>query len=153
VKCSTLEKMVIYMKLSTKGRYSVKAMVDLAINSIDGPVNIKSIAKRQNISEYYLEQLFRALRKADIILSTRGADGGYTLSKDPKDISIKEIIDTVEGPIGISNCIEGETCSNMDSCPTRLLWFRLSESINSVMENTSLEDMIIDYNKLNERKC
>ncbi len=144
--------MVINLKLSTKGRYSVKAMVDLAINSTNGPVNIKSIAERQNISEYYLEQLFATLRKANIISSIRGASGGYTLGKEPKDISIKEIINAVEGPVGISNCIEGETCSNMDSCPTRLLWFRLSESINSIMENTSLEDMIIDYKKINEKE-
>ena len=144
--------MVIILKLSTKGRYSVKAMVDLAINSANGPVNIKSIAERQKISEYYLEQLFATLRKANIILSVRGATGGYTLARDPKYISIKDIIDTVEGPVGISNCIEGENCSNMDLCPTRLLWFKLSESINSVMENTSLEDIITDYNEINEKE-
>ena len=144
--------MVILLKLSTKGRYSVKAMVDLAINSTDGPVNIKSIAERQKISEYYLEQLFATLRKANIILSVRGATGGYTLAREPKCISVKDIIDAVEGPVGISNCIEGENCSNMDSCPTRLLWFKLSESINSVMENTSLEDIIADYKKINEKE-
>jgi len=144
--------MVILLKLSTKGRYSVKAMVDLAINSASGPVNIKSIAERQKISEYYLEQLFATLRKANIILSVRGAAGGYTLARPAKYISIKEIIDTVEGPIGISNCIEGENCSNMDLCPTRLLWFKLSESINSVMKNISLEDIIADYKKITEKE-
>ncbi len=141
------------MKLSTKGRYGVKAMVDLAINSANGPVNIKSIAERQNISEYYLEQLFSQLRKANVISSIRGATGGYTLAKEPKDITVKEIIDVVEGPVGISNCIEGENCSNMDLCATRLLWLKISESINSVMENTSLEDIILDYKKINKKGC
>lgn len=127
-------------------------MVDLAINSTDGPVNIKTIAERQNISEYYLEQLFSLLRKANVILSVRGATGGYTLAKDPKEISVKEIIDTVEGPVEISDCIEGENCSNMDLCATRLLWVKISESINSVMENTSLEDIIEDYKKINQKE-
>lgn len=130
----------------------MKAMVDLAINSTDGPVNIKTIAERQNISEYYLEQLFSLLRKANVILSVRGATGGYTLAKDPKEISVKEIIDTVEGPVEISDCIEGENCSNMDLCATRLLWVKISESINSVMENTSLEDIIEDYKKINQKE-
>src|SRR3712207_5605044 len=94
------------MKLSTKGRYGVRAMVDLAINYSESPVSIKSIAGRQNISELYLEQLFSPLRKAKLIKSVRGAQGGYVLSKHPKEISVSDIIDVLEGPIEISSCID-----------------------------------------------
>ena len=87
------------MKLSTKGRYGVKAMVDLALNYGTAPVSIKTISKRQNISEYYLEQLFSPLRKADLIKSIRGAQGGYVLNREPKDIKISDIIYVLEGPI------------------------------------------------------
>src|SRR3712207_69740 len=94
------------MKLSTKGRYGVRAMVDLAINYGESPMSIKSIAKRQNISELYLEQLFSPLRKAKLIKSIRGAQGGYVLNKHPKDISVSDIINVLEGPIEISSCVD-----------------------------------------------
>ena len=93
------------MKLSTKGRYGVKAMVDLAINYGEAPVSIKTISKRQNISEYYLEQLFSPLRKAKLIKSIRGAQGGYVLNKEPKDIKVSDIMYVLEVPIEIADCI------------------------------------------------
>jgi Rrf2 family transcriptional regulator, cysteine metabolism repressor len=138
------------MKLSTKGRYGVKAMVDLAINYGGAPVSIKSISERQNISEYYLEQLFAPLRKADLIKSMRGAQGGYVLSKEPKAISVADIIRVLEGPIEISDCIEGVACSNIDCCGTRLLWEKIKRSIDSVMESTTLEDIVNDYRNMRE---
>ena len=85
------------MKLSTKGRYGVKAMVDLAIHYGGSPVSIKSISQRQNISEYYLEQLFSSLRKAKLIKSIRGAQGGYILSKNPNEITVGEVLRALEG--------------------------------------------------------
>ncbi len=109
------------MKLSTKGRYGVKAMVDLAINYGGQPVSIKNISERQHISEYYLEQLFSPLRKAKLIKSIRGAQGGYILNRHPEDITVADIMEVLEGPIEISSCLEGEdSCSNMDCCATRL---------------------------------
>ena len=95
------------MKLSTKGRYGVKAMVDLAIHYGDAPVSIKTISNRQSISEYYLEQLFSPLRKAKLITSIRGAQGGYVLGREPKDIKVSDIMYVLEGPIEIADCIEG----------------------------------------------
>ena len=86
------------MKLSTKGRYGVKAMVDLAINYGEEPVSIKSISERQSISEYYLEQLFSTLRRAELIKSIRGAQGGYILNRSPEQITIHQIIEVLEGP-------------------------------------------------------
>ncbi|MDP4177504.1 MAG: Rrf2 family transcriptional regulator [Bacillota bacterium] len=133
------------MKLSTKGRYGVKAMVDLAIHYCNEPESIKNISERQNVSEYYLEQLFSQLRKAKLINSIRGAQGGYVLSRPPEQINIREVMEVLEGPIEISDCIEGEVCDNADCCATRLLWARIKESINSVMETTTLKDMVEDY--------
>ena len=102
------------MKLSTKGRYGVKAMVDLAINYGEQPVSIKSISERQSISEYYLEQLFSSLRKAKLIKSVRGSQGGYLLNRAPEEITIYEIINVLEGPIEISTCLHDEECTNID---------------------------------------
>ena len=96
------------MKLSTKGRYGVKAMFELALNHGLDPLSIKTIAERQNISEYYLEQLFSGLRKAGLVKSIRGAQGGYILARDPKDISASDILNVLEGPIEISECIQDE---------------------------------------------
>lgn len=133
------------MKLSTKGRYGVKAMVDLAINYGEAPVSIKTISKRQNISEYYLEQLFSPLRKAKLIKSIRGAQGGYVLNREPKDIKVSDIMYVLEGPIEIADCIEGAKCNNVDCCATRILWQKIKDSIDSVMEGITLEDIVNDY--------
>jgi Rrf2 family protein len=140
------------MKLSTKGRYGVKAMVDLAINFNCGPVSIKSISERQKISEYYLEQLFVPLRKAALIKSIRGAQGGYVLNREPKDITVGNIMDVVEGPIEISDCIEHSECNKVDCCATRLLWAKVKKSIDDVIDNTTLQDIVDDYNKINDKK-
>ena len=136
------------MKLSTKGRYGIKAMVDLALHYGMEPVSIKSISKRQNISEYYLEQLFSNLRKANLIKSVRGAQGGYSLEKTPSETSIFEIMEILEGPIVISECIELGNCSNTDCCATRLLWVKIKDSIDCVMKSTSLQDMVDDNNNM-----
>jgi Rrf2 family transcriptional regulator, cysteine metabolism repressor len=137
-----------WMKLSTKGRYGVKAMLDLAIHYGKEPVSIKSISERQNVSEYYLEQLFSTLRKADLIKSVRGAQGGYVLSKSPGEITVKVVMEVLEGPVEISDCLEEGSCNNIDCCATRLLWARIKDSIDSVMESTTLKDMVDDYNKM-----
>jgi len=133
------------MKLSTKGRYGIKAMVDLAINYGVEPISIKSISERQNISEYYLEQLFAPLRKANIIKSVRGAQGGYVLNREPKDITTAEIMEVLEGPVEISDCLDENTCSNIDCCATSRHWARIKESIDSVLESTTLQDLVDDY--------
>ena len=136
------------MKLSTKGRYGVKAMVDLAMHYGDAPVSIKTISQRQNISEYYLEQLFSPLRKAKLIRSIRGAQGGYVLNSAPKDITVAEVMYVLEGPIEISDCIEGSECDKTDYCATRSLWEKIKNSIDEVMESITLQDIVDDYNRL-----
>ncbi len=140
------------MKLSTKGRYGVKSVLDLAIHYNKEHVSIKSIAERIHVSEYYLEQLFSQLRKAGIIKSIRGAHGGYTLSRPPNEITVYDIMDVLEGSIEISDCIEETTCNNIDCCATRLLWIRFKESIDNVLKSTTLQDMVDDYNKIKKVK-
>lgn len=139
------------MKLSTKGRYGVKAMVELAIHYGDSPLSIKTISQRQGISEYYLEQLFYPLRKAKLINSIRGAQGGYILGREPKDIKVSDIMYVLEGPIEIADCIEGVACDNIDCCATRLLWTKIKSSIDEVMEGITLQDIVDDYNKIKEK--
>ena len=136
------------MKLSTKGRYGVKAMVELAINYGGAPLSIKTISKRQNISEYYLEQLFSPLRKAKLITSIRGAQGGYVLSREPKDITVAEIMYVLEGPIEIAECIDGVSCDNLDCCATRLLWAKIKNSIDDVMKSVTLQYIVNDYERI-----
>ena len=125
------------MKLSTKGRYGVKAMVELAIHYGDSPLSIKTISQRQGISEYYLEQLFSPLRKAKLINSIRGAQGGYILGREPKDIKVSDIMYVLE--------------DNIDCCATRLLWTKIKSSIDEVMEGITLQDIVDDYNKIKEK--
>ena len=139
------------MKLSTKGRYGVKAMVDLAINYGGSPVSIKSISQRQNISEYYLEQLFSSLRKAKLIKSIRGAQGGYILNRQQEDITVSDIIEVLEGPIEISDCLDGVTCNNVDCCATRLLWKKIKTSIDEVTNTVTLKDIVEDYKAMKEK--
>ncbi|WDC83761.1 Rrf2 family transcriptional regulator [Caloramator sp. mosi_1] len=138
------------MKLSTRGRYGVKAMFELALNYGSEPLSIKTISEKQNISEYYLEQLFGSLRKAGLVKSIRGAQGGYVLSRPPSEITVGDVLDVLEGPIEISECIEDEdNCSRVEYCATRLLWIKIRDSVNQVTHSITLEDMVNDYKSMN----
>jgi Rrf2 family cysteine metabolism transcriptional repressor len=141
------------MKLSTKGRYGVKAMFDLALNSGGDPLPLKTIAERQEISEPYLEQLMSALRKSGLVVSVRGAQGGYLLAYPPNEITVGDIIRTLEGPMAPVDCvIEGEPaqCSRAECCVTRGIWEKIRDSINSVIDGITLQDMLDDYKKMND---
>lgn len=120
-------------------------MMDLAVHYGDMPISIKSISERQGISEYYLEQLFAPLRRAKLVKSVRGAQGGYILNKLPKDITILEIMDVLEGPVEISDCLTKDECDFLDACATRVLWKKIRDSINSVMAGITLQDMLNDF--------
>ena len=136
------------MKLSTKGRYGLKAMFELSINQNAGPIPLKYIAKRQNISEQYLEQIFSALKKSGLVTSVRGAQGGYLLAKEAKDITVGDILIVLEGPISISECIiDEDICENSGICVTKVVWERLKKGIEDVINSITLQDMIDDYNK------
>lgn len=142
------------MKLSTKGQYGVKAMFDLALHYGDEPTSLKGIAERQEISEYYLEQLMAVLRRENLVKSIRGAQGGYVLSKEPSNITVGKILDVLEGPIEISECItddENVECSRIHYCPTRLIWVKIKAAIDDVVNSITLQDMVNDYQMLLEK--
>lgn len=142
------------MKLSTKGRYGVKAMFDLALNSDEDPIPLKDIASRQEISESYLEQLISGLRKAGLVKSVRGAQGGYLLAKSPDKITVGEVIRTLEGPMAPSECVVEDTkaCEKSDYCVTRLVWKKMKDSVNEVMDSITLQDMVDEYSSINKEK-
>lgn len=142
------------MKLSTKGRYGVKAMFDLAQNYGSGPIPLNNIARRNNISEHYLEQLIAVLRKAGLVKSVRGAQGGYILSKSPETITVGDIIRVLEGPIAPVDCVnedEPEHCENADFCITRNIWAKVRDSVAQVLDSITLKDMLEESKNLQEQ--
>lgn len=135
------------LKLSTKGRYGLKAMFDLAQHFGEGPISLKSIAERQDISEHYLEQLISGLRKAGLVKSVRGAQGGYVLGRETGKITIGDVIRVLEGPIAPVDCVaeeDPECCSKADFCVTRSVWEKVRDSIAGVLDSITLEDMVKD---------
>ena len=142
------------MKLSTRGRYGIKAMVDLAVEYGNGNVSTASLAAQQGISEAYLEQLVASLKKAGLVLSARGAAGGYTLSRAPEQIQVGEILRALEGSTDLISCVgvEKVSCGNACSCSARPLWLKLQSKINDVLSSTPLKDMADDY-KMQMRRC
>lgn len=140
------------MKLSTKGRYGLKAMFQLAISQGNGPVPLKQIAEKQNLSESYLEQLFSTLRKDGLLNSVRGSQGGYLLSRPPEEITVGNILRSLEGELSPSDCIiEGlNECERETICVTKNVWVKIKDSIDEVVDSITLKDMIEDNNKLNK---
>lgn len=144
------------MKLSTRSRYGLRAMVDLAAETEynDLSVNIKTIAARQGISELYLEQLFTPLKRAGFIKSERGAKGGYQLNKNSEDISVGDILRTLEGPLHPVDCLSDSeaTCGDSicKSCVTKGVWEKISVGINDVVDSISLKQLVEDYKAAKE---
>lgn len=132
------------MKISTKGRYGIKALIDLVMNSENESVTLKTISERQNISERYLEQIFSALRKSGIIIGRKGAQGGYTLAKDPKKITISEILRVLEGEsllVDISN----DGTDELESFINENLWKGINDKINEYFKSITLQDLVDKY--------
>lgn len=129
------------MKLTTKGRYAVTAMLDLAIHSEGGPISLAEISQRQDISLSYLEQLFSKLRKNSLVESMRGPGGGYRLSCKPADITISNIIMAVDENTNVTNCGGNADCAKSKRCLTHDLWMDLSGQIQGFLNGISLEDM------------
>lgn len=138
------------LKLSTKGRYGLRAVIDLARYSGDGPVSITSISARQNISERYLEQLMSMLKKAGLVSSVRGAGGGYILARDIKEISVGDILRALEGSLEPVDCPglepDGE-CKSADSCVTKYVWKRINDSINRTVDEIMLDRLVEESRK------
>jgi Rrf2 family protein len=142
------------MIISTRGRYGLRAMIDIASQSKDKFVSLKEIAERQGISEHYLEKLIVPLKKNGFVRSIRGASGGYALNGDSKKITVADILRALEGPMYPVDCIgEGKDASfcgisSCSSCVTKPTWEKLFESINTVLESVNLYDLALDYSKV-----
>lgn len=129
------------MKLTTKGRYAVTAMLDLAIHGAEGPVCLGDIAARQDISLAYLEQLFTRLRKQGLVGSTRGPGGGYRLGRPAEEISIADIISAVDETLDTTRCSGGQDCQRGERCLTHQLWEDLGRHILGFLQNQSLAEL------------
>lgn len=131
------------MKISTKGRYALRLMLDIAAHNTE-PVRLKDIAERQGISEKYMEQIVSSLKKAGLLRSVRGAQGGYNLSKHPKEYTVGMILRVTEGDMSPVECLSanGIDCKKANECVTIKLWEKLDNAISGVIDNITLEDMM-----------
>jgi Rrf2 family iron-sulfur cluster assembly transcriptional regulator len=133
------------MKLSTRSRYGTRMMLDLAQHYDEGPVQIRNVSKRENISVKYLEQIIIPLKKANFIKSVRGPKGGHMLAKPPKAITVGEIVRVLEGGINLSSCIENpEVCDRTSDCLTRDLWEEATKAMYEKLNSATLSKMIND---------
>ena len=143
------------MKISTKGRYGLRAFIDLACYGAEEPVSISSISARQEISERYLEQLMAKLKKAGLVESTRGAGGGYRLGRPAEEISVGDVLRVLEGSLEAAQCsgMEDEsTCENHDICVTKYVWKRINDSITQAVDTMMLDQLIEESRKKQKEK-
>ena len=131
------------MKISTKGRYALRLMIDLALNDTGENVSIKAISARQNISTKYLEQIISMLNRAGYVKSERGSNGGYKLTKKPEEYTVGMILRLTEGSLAITTCTEDEQnqCERYGSCPTVHLWEKLNKAISDVVDNITIAEI------------
>lgn len=132
------------MKISTKGRYALRLMLDLALHNTEEPVRIKDVAKRQDLSIKYLEQIVSVLTKSGFVRSIRGPQGGYLLSKKPEEYLVGMILRAIEGSLSPVACLEGEKneCTRQQECATLRLWVELDEAIKGVVDKYTLADLV-----------
>ena len=130
------------MRLTTKGRYAVTAMLDLAVHATKGPITLADISQRQGISLSYLEQLFSKLRKRDLVASARGPGGGYRLSRNATEINVAEVIAAVDEKVDATRCAGQGNCQNGEECLTHQLWTDLSEQLYDFLNGISLGQLV-----------
>ncbi len=137
------------MHISTKGRYGLRAILDLALHYQERPVTLSAIAARQQLSEGYLEQLMAPLKKAGIVGSSRGAQGGYFLTRDPKEISVGEVFRALEGPLKLTSCVaeeQADECYRKGNCGSAFIWQEIQEAISQILEKYTLADLMAREN-------
>ena len=132
------------MKISTRGRYALRMMLDLAVNNNGEPIRLKDISKRQGISDKYLEQIISILNKAGFVRSIRGPQGGYMLNREPKEYTVGMILRLTDGSLAPVACLDYETndCERQNECVTLILWEKLNDAIKSVVDNVTLQDLV-----------
>jgi len=136
------------MRLSTKGRYGLKAMFQISLQYGEGPITLKTVADEQSLSENYLEQLVSVLRRDGFLESVRGSQGGYLLAKPPGEITVGNILRSLEGNMALADCViddEISKCEREEFCVTKLVWQRIGDSINEVIDSITLEDMVNEH--------
>ncbi len=134
------------MKISTKGRYALRLMLDLAVNYTGEYISIKNIAARQDISEKYLEQIITQLNRAGYVKSVRGAQGGYMLAKSPSEYTVGMILRQMEGSLAPVSCAEDEeVCDKTSRCVTQEVWSRIQKAVEDVVDNITLADLVARY--------
>ncbi|MCD6080111.1 MAG: hypothetical protein DRP73_02280 [Candidatus Omnitrophota bacterium] len=134
------------MKLSTRARYGVRMMLELGVNYGKGPTYLREVAEKEDISEKYLSQLVLPLKSANLITAERGIKGGYILKKSPENITLREIVEALEGKLSIVPCInEPALCNRVSLCVTRDVWKKVEEAIISTLEKITLQDLVKTY--------
>lgn len=138
------------MRLSTRARYGTRLMLELALNFDKGTIFLKVIAKEEEISEKYLSHLVIPLKASGLISSSRGVHGGYRLAKPPTQITLKEIVQTLEGSISFVECVKNPSvCSRVSKCATRSIWEKLDEKISDELSSVTLEDLMNSQKEIN----
>lgn len=135
------------MKLTSKGRYAVTAMLDIALNQDKGAITLSLISERQGISLSYLEQIFAKLKKAELVSSARGPGGGYRLSRHPKEISVGQIVHAVDENIDASQCSGKQNCKGGQECLSHHLWCEISDKIDGFLQSIALQDVLDKQNR------
>ena len=132
------------MKISTKGRYALRLLLDLAVYNTGEPISLKDVAKRQEISEKYLEQIISLLNKAGFVRSIRGAQGGYMLAKTPSEYTVGMILRLTEGRLAPVSCVGEDSieCERRQGCVTVRVWEKLNDAVNQVVDNITLADLV-----------
>ncbi|NLY17548.1 MAG: Rrf2 family transcriptional regulator [Clostridiaceae bacterium] len=133
------------MKISTRGQYGLEALIGLALKSTSTPVSLKSITSDCGLSESYILQIFLMLKKAGILTSVRGAQGGYMLSREPSQISVRQVLEAVEGPLAPVSCIVddcNDPCGRYKMCAARLLWEKVKKRMDSLVDSITLADLV-----------
>jgi len=138
------------MRISTKGKYGLRAMVDLAIHHSDSPISLNSIAERQDLSLGYMEQVFSVLRKAGLVNSIKGAQGGYILADNPANITVGDVLRALEGDLNVVDEAEQQEANekSIEYCIKTVVWDKMNESLNKVADSITLEDLVTQYQKL-----
>ncbi len=144
------------MRISTRGRYALRAMIDLAQHGEDGPVSRRELSERQEISADYVAQLSRHLQAAGLVEGIKGPGGGYQLARDAAEIRAGDVVRAVEGPVAVVHCTlpcpdEGPACTRMDRCVTHLLWKRVSDAVSGVLDSVTLKDLADQAQELSQQ--
>ncbi|NLJ66114.1 MAG: Rrf2 family transcriptional regulator [Clostridiales bacterium] len=140
------------MQISTRGQYGLRALVDLAINASSGPIPLSSIAGRQSLSLGYLEQVFSSLRKAGLVRSVKGAQGGYILADSQAKITVGDVLRALEGDLNVVDDKDKDETSEtiIEQCLRTMVWERINEALSELADSITLEDLAIESRKLNE---